>query len=162
MSLYVLNNRKIKCIIVLGSQGFDAGELLEILPDTASKELLLLMHRDDLQHSMKVLVANAAALSDTSARLHYFSTIERGAAIMGELTRHAIDGGFDALLIANFGVKPLTLPAYKAAKVFQLRTKRFGQIGDLLTLSMHNYGSVYSIGCGETSAYEHDMVEDIK
>lgn len=147
-----------RCIVVMGRQGFDTHQVLDAVPAGMKKHLLHMTQKNDMDHSFHVLAANRPALTDPAVTLEYFSTMQRGATLLEELTATARGDPKQLTLIANFGPKPLSAAAYFTVKglLRQVAPQRDNGVvvADLLSLSSHHYGSVYSIGTGPTSAYE--------
>jgi hypothetical protein len=147
-------DRKASALIIFGRQGFDARLLVETVSDSAEISLFGLLHSPTLAQSLATYRVNSA-LFDMGIPLYHSLTVEQcyEALMQAALTT----GGKDQpVIFAPFSAKPMLLASLMCAREIQRR--RPGVPVATVSLSAHDYGSVYSIGALGSEIYETSFV----
>lgn len=143
-----------RAIVFLGHQGFDAQNFVDHLPSDTIIDVFAFLNREDILYSYQVLRSNVTVLRDPRTRVHYFVTIESGHKQLIDLIGEIAKQPPTALFIATFGPKPMHISSVYALEAFEQRTASASVEKDLVTMSTHFYGSVYSLSSKNISVYQ--------
>lgn len=155
LSEELLKNRRVQAIVFIGRQGFDAKMFLDMLPKASTKHVFIFMNRDNPIHSLEVMRANSPVILTSYTNIHYFNSLSAGHRHLMSLVSD-ITSQCDTLLMAPFGPKPLIWSICKAISHFRKSKQgvyNLNTLADLVSLSSHHYGTLYSLGNKSTSLY---------
>lgn len=150
--------RAVQAAVFIGRQGFDAKQFVAALPDNRIVNVHVFMNRENVFHSMGVIRANAATLTDPSVNVHYYLTLTSGHEKLVRWARECAIEENTAYLIAPFGPKPLVISSWLASRELQRRGQdKAGVLADVVLLGEHQYSTTYSIGFKSISAFNLDI-----
>lgn len=151
----LFNNRRVRAVVLLGRQGFDAKAFVDSLPEGTRPDALIFMNRDNPLHSLEVIRTNAPVLADETIKSHYYFTIASGHQKIMELASHVTAD--ECFYVGAFGPKPVIISACLAVNQVDPGGNDPTR-ADLVGLHAYHYNGLYSIGHRIMSAYKLELL----